>query len=121
MSKNFTALARNPDHYQKEAFSTAMYPGRGTGTILALAYVALGLGEAGELQGKIKKLLRGDKDPHDANVRAAMIAELGDLQWYVAAMATEFGIQLSEVMELNLRKLDARKRLGTLQGDGDER
>ena len=44
----------NIDEYQREALKTAIYPGQGT--IDGLIYVSLGLGEAGELQGRSLKL-----------------------------------------------------------------
>lgn len=40
----------NFSHYQRESFKLAKYPEFGTGSILALAYTGLGLGEAGEVQ-----------------------------------------------------------------------
>ena len=47
------------DQYQKQAVSTAIYPGQGE--VLGLVYVALGLaGEAGEIANKVKKVLRDD-------------------------------------------------------------
>jgi hypothetical protein len=40
--------------YQYRTAETAIYPGAGDPTsVIGLAYVGLGLGEAGELQGKI--------------------------------------------------------------------
>ena len=43
------------DEYQEATAETAIYPEAGTGSQIALAYVALGLSEAGEIQGKVKK------------------------------------------------------------------
>ncbi len=44
------------DEYQERALKTAIYPG--TGSMMGLAYCGLGLGETGEVQGKIKKIMR---------------------------------------------------------------
>jgi NTP pyrophosphatase (non-canonical NTP hydrolase) len=98
--------------YQLEAASTAIYPkDRG------LEYVALGLaGEAGEVANKVKKILRGDK------VDMTVIAdELGDVLWYVAAMANELGYDLKVIAQNNLLKLEKRRVEGKIQGEGDKR
>jgi NTP pyrophosphatase (non-canonical NTP hydrolase) len=81
-------------------------------------YSALGLaGEAGELCNKLKKHLRGD-GPLD---RAALVDELGDVLWYVAAFATDLGVPLAGVASQNIVKLAARKAASTLRGAGDAR
>lgn len=111
------------DEYQQRAETTAIYPGKGE--LGGLLYVGLGLGESGEVQGKIKKLYRDldivyNKDiPEDK--REAIIAELGDLLWYVANMATELGYSLEDVAINNLNKLADRKKRNVLGGSGDYR
>ena len=51
------------DDYQRRAAETAIYPGRGE--MLGLTYTTLGLSsEAGEVAGKVKKLLRDRTDPN---------------------------------------------------------
>ncbi|HFC36356.1 MAG TPA: hypothetical protein ENJ49_01630, partial [Candidatus Moranbacteria bacterium] len=47
--------------------------------------------------------------------------ELGDVLWYIAQLATEFGLDLNKVAEKNIEKLYSRLKRGTLQGDGDDR
>ncbi len=70
-----------------------------------LANAALGLsGEAGEVADMMKKHLF-HAHPLD---RDAMVKELGDCMWYVAAMATALGVELDEIGERNIAKL--RKR-----------
>lgn len=108
------------DTYAEQARQTAVYPNAGTGATDALAYATLGLaGEAGELANKVKKILRGD--PRGWDTREAMISELGDVLWYVAALAGELGISLDDVATLNLAKLADRASSGTIKGDGDNR
>lgn len=114
-------MALDLDTYQQAATATAVYPEKGTGSPLALAYVALGLGEAGELQGKVKKVLRDDAGVLTDEKRQAIAAELGDLLWYVASTASELGVSLADVAQGNLDKLASRAQRGTLQGSGDER
>ena len=107
------------EEYQKGALSTAIYPGKGT--LMGLIYTALGLGEAGELQGKVKKILRDANDILTDEVHTAIVSELGDILWYLAAMSDELGVPLSDVARYNLMKLADRKARGKLQGDGDIR
>lgn len=109
------------DQYQAATESTAIYPDAGTGSILALCYVGLGLGETGELQGKIKKILRDDDGIVTDEKRSAILGELGDVLWYVARAAEELDADLSAVANLNLKKLQDRAIRNALQGSGDER
>ncbi len=69
------------DEYQNAAKQTAIYPGE-------LVYPALGLcGEIGELLSSI-----GDCDNNE------IPKEIGDVLWYVANIAADAGLTLSEVM-----------------------
>lgn len=114
-------MALDLDTYQAAATATAVYPEKGTGSPLALAYVALGLGEAGEVQGKVKKVLRDDAGVLTDDKRAAIAAELGDLLWYVAAAASELGQSLGDIAQANLDKLASRAQREVLRGSGDNR
>lgn len=107
--------------YQTQAATTAIYPQAGTGSALALAYVGLGLGEAGEVQGKIKKILRDDNGILEDAKRIAIAKELGDVLWYVARAASEIDMPLEVIAEMNLEKLGLRQDRGTLMGSGDDR
>lgn len=107
------------DTYQEQTATTAVYPGRGTTS--GLLYCALGLGEAGEVQGKAKKVLRDDDGVLTPEKREAMAAELGDLLWYAAQLASELDVSLSDVAQANLDKLADRASRGVLQGSGDNR
>jgi len=105
--------------YQRRTFETAIYPGQQS--LNGLLYCALGLGEAGEIQGKVKKILRDDGGLLTSERVDAIAAELGDLLWYVAQLANELDIPLEWVAEQNLKKLADRKERDVLQGSGDER
>ena len=77
----------------------------------------LGLGEeAGEVQGKIKKLIR-DKSFSKSEV----IKELGDCLFYVTAIANYRGSNLQEVANINLNKLHDRLKRDKIKGSGDNR
>jgi NTP pyrophosphatase (non-canonical NTP hydrolase) len=109
------------DQYQQAASVTALYPEVGTGSQLALAYVGLGLGEAGEIQGKIKKIIRDDGGMVTDSTRTALVGELGDLLWYIAAVAWELSVPLGDVAERNVAKLQSRAERGVISGSGDHR
>tara|TARA_R110000737_G_C14529529_1_gene476930 strand:- start:852 stop:1166 length:315 start_codon:yes stop_codon:yes gene_type:complete len=78
----------------------------------------LGLvGEAGEVAEKIKKLLR-DKTRFSS---ADIIKELGDVVFYVTALANYYDSDLDAVIQDNVLKLDDREARGVLGGNGDNR
>ncbi len=85
-----------------------------------LAYLALGLGgEAGEIQNKLKKVLRGDYSAD--TIKDDLGAELGDVLWYLAMLADTLGLDLDVIAQANLDKLASRQQRGQLRGAGDVR
>lgn len=109
------------DFYQRESFKTAKYPEKGTGSVAALTYTALGLGESGEVQGKVKKILRDCGGKISPEMKDAIVKEMGDVFWYLASLATELNVSLSEVAIRNLEKLFDRDARGVIGGSGDNR
>jgi len=105
------------DTYQSAARRTAIY-----GQRHKVIYPALGLAsEAGEVAGKIKKVLRDrDGDFGPAQIEA-LADELGDVLWYVAVLAADLGLSLESIAANNLAKLASRHERGALGGDGDRR
>ena len=106
------------DYYESQSGQTAIFPKE-----KALEYLALGLtSEAGEVAGKVKKLIRDGEDVEGFEMKKIAIAsEVGDVLWYCALMAKEVGIPLNTIMQMNLEKLHSRKERGTLKGSGDNR
>lgn len=110
------------DDYQRRVLKTAMYPDVGRN----LVYPAMGLaGEAGEACDKIKKMWR-NKGVMDASKltiqeRVEIVKELGDVLWYIAAVAKELDTDLSTVAVENIRKLEDRHARGVTKGEGDNR
>ena len=101
--------------YQRDACATAVFDDD-----VAIPYLALGLAnEAGEVAGKIKKVLRQDQPL--ASAIPAIRKELGDVLWYVAVLAERLDASLELVAQENLAKLRDRMAAGTLKGDGDTR
>ena len=107
--------------YQVATRQTAIYPEAGEGTYGAISYAALGLGEAGEVQGKVKKVWRDHHGILTAELKDAIESELGDVFWYAVRLCDELGLSADEVLEKNLAKLLDRKDRGVLQGSGDTR
>lgn len=69
------------------------------------ANFALGLaGESGEVVDLIKKDLYHGKDID----RVKLIKELGDVAWYWVALCQQYSIHPSEVMQINIEKLQHR-------------
>jgi NTP pyrophosphatase (non-canonical NTP hydrolase) len=103
----YQALSRHTAEYPREAW---------------LAYPALGLcGEAGEVAEHAKKAIRDDQGQISDERRAAMAAELGDVLWYVAQLASELELELEQIAQANLAKLRSRQQRGVLSGSGDNR
>lgn len=75
------------------------------------------IGEAGEVAEKVKKLIRDNTKVN----RDDIIKELGDVAFYLTALANYFDGSLEEVLVVNMDKLDGREERGTLRGSGDNR
>lgn len=111
------------EEYQREAGSTAIYPGAGDqGSVHGLAYTAMGLGgEAGEILNKVKKIMRDNNGVITIDKRLELADEAGDCMWYLAAFLSQLGFGMSEVAQRNLDKLYDRQLRGVLGGSGDTR
>jgi len=113
------------DEYQKESRKVATYPMLGSNIL----YPAMGAaGEAGELLDKVKKHWRNTnalipelKDLLTKEQVDAIVYEIGDVLWYLAALASELGLSLEEIAEKNLAKLFDRYARGKIKSEGDNR
>lgn len=106
------------DEYQKKALKSAKYPNIGDN----ISYPTLGVnGEAGEIAEKVKKILRDKNGEWTKSDRQAIKKEIGDVLWYCAAIAFEFGLCLEAVAVSNIEKLNRRVENGTIHGEGDDR
>ena len=76
--------------------------------------------ETGELMGIFKRHHRGDRFEPGV-FEETIIKELGDVLWYVAAVAASQGVTLEFVANVNIAKLEDRKARGKIKGMGDER
>ena len=89
--------------------------------LIAVTYDGLGLGEVGEVQGKIKKIIRDNGGIITPEATEEIKKELGDTLWYIASMCENLGITLEDVAKANIDKLHDRQKRGVLGGSGDNR
>ena len=90
--------------YQEMAGKTDLHPGTDEeARMIPLAGLA---SETGELLGEYKKYLR-DGNSHRL-FKQRLAEEVGDLLWYLANVATKFGLDLSQVATQNLAKCAGR-------------
>jgi NTP pyrophosphatase (non-canonical NTP hydrolase) len=107
--------------YQREALRTDRVPARdGAEDEASLIVPMLGLaGETGQLLSEYKKHLR-DGEAHRL-FKGRVSEELGDLLWYIANVASKFGLTLDEIAAANLIKVKGRwsvERTEPLNFDG---
>lgn len=94
--------------YQAHSLETDQVPSvRNADDVAALVVPMLGLaGETGQLLKEYKKHLRDGQAHRMFNERVA--EQLGDLLWYVANVASKFGLELEDIAKDNLDKVRAR-------------
>ena len=96
-----------PNEYQQLANRTLILepdfeiqPGQ-----VMIAWNALGLsGEAGEVVDLVKKGIFHQQGIDNNKLKK----ELGDVLWYITALASEHNLTMEEIMEHNIEKLKAR-------------
>lgn len=111
------------NEYQNAARKTAINQ--------SLEHMSFGLlEEAGEVAGVLKRVWRGDLDympEYDSDydmslyARDKLMAELGDVLWYVAMLADVIDVDLENLALMNIAKLQRRKAKDMIHGAGDER
>ena len=118
--------------YQEQAMTTCMPSSEN------FSYMFLNLvGEVGELASKVAKHIRKEKATivdnefvlecenieelvrEDDPLYDELKKEAGDILWQLSGVCTIFGWSLEEVAQMNLDKLAARKKAGTIVGNGD--
>jgi len=103
--------------YQEKALETAVY-----GAGHKIIYPALGLAnEAGEVLGKIKKVLRDNDGEFTLELRQSIGKEMGDVLWYIAALSSDIEIPLDQIAAENIQKLIDRRNRNQIHGSGDNR
>ena len=79
------------------------------------------VGESGEVAEKFKKLIRDKQGRITDEDKQEILKELGDILWYINAVANLLDSSLEEVALTNLDKVLSRKARGKTQGSGDNR
>lgn len=75
--------------------------------------------EVGEVCGVLKRYHR-DSIPYP-ETRGDLVKEMGDVLWYLSAVAKDWNIDLETIAQVNLLKLQDRKERNMLKGSGDNR
>lgn len=110
------------DDYQKQALKTAYTDPVHKNTLMEQTIWAMGVsGEAGEVIEKWKKLVAYNSGKITPKDKQELKKELGDVIWYLAVFADSLGLTLSEVIELNVKKLVDRQKRSVIKGRGDNR
>ncbi|HEX7368247.1 MAG TPA: nucleoside triphosphate pyrophosphohydrolase family protein [Candidatus Saccharimonadales bacterium] len=108
------------DEYQRKAMATAV--DTSGDFVETFMHRVLGLvGESGEVAEKVKKIVRDKHAKIDETDEKEIVKELGDVLWYLAALADYLGVSLQEVADINIGKLASRKVRGKIHGAGDNR
>lgn len=105
------------NEYQQKIEQFAIFPKE-----QALVYLSLGLAsEAGEVAGKVKKVIRDGNGEFTDEQKLAILAEIGDVAWYMSMLASTIGVDMSDVLAENYYKLEFRASRGMIAGSGDNR
>lgn len=131
------------NQYSADVTRHAQYPNEGRNMV----YPAMGIvGESGELADKIKKYWRNEsaktlekfagsfaamQDHACLNAMSAksmpdefrmeVAKEIGDVLWYLNALAKEINFTLEEIAALNMQKLRDRAERNVIKSIGDNR
>lgn len=108
------------NEYQKIASTTAHF--NEENEMYKLMYVTMGVaGETGELVEKVKKLIRNDKGVLTEEKRAGIVAEMGDVLWYLSQLSALLDVPFEAAAQANVQKLKDRAARGVIKSEGDNR
>lgn len=78
-------------------------------------------GEAGEVADKVKKIYRDHEGIVDGVTEHEIAMEIGDVLWYLAALAIKLRVPLWSIAKCNIDKVNRRITMDKLHGNGDYR
>lgn len=106
--------------YQQESRKFAIY--NDSVIYPSILDYTLGLAsEAGEVCGKVKKIFTDSQGYFDPEDKKNISAELGDVLWYIANLASDLNIPLQDIAIENITKLQDRMNRNQIKGSGDNR
>ena len=119
-------MIMNFNEYQNQAIRTDVAYNATTKSSRYNGYMekALGLaGKTGEVLEIIKKMIRDKGGVFETTQedREKLKKELGDVLWYLSAVAYYNDIELEDIAKTNLDKLASRQRRDKIHGSGDDR
>lgn len=107
------------NEYQAKAAETLQFD-RSSNEAVSISLLGLS-GEVGELSTEYKKKIR-DGDSYKI-FREKIVEEMGDIMWYLSSIATHEGIEFSEILHNNVKKINERwndlNAHGQLSFDGE--
>lgn len=103
------------DHFQKEA--TGTFKDHTSLNAHQARLLNWGIGLGGEA-GEVEELLKHHVFAEEVLNKMELAKELGDVLWYISAIAETTDIQMTDVAELNLAKLNHRYHKGKYTDDG---
>lgn len=106
------------NEYHTAAMGTAIYPGKGQNIVYPCLKLA---GETGEVSEIVGKMIRDNQGVLSDEIKQKIKRELGDVLWYIAALADEIGCSMEDIAKENLTKLKLRAELNLLNGSGSDR
>jgi len=110
------------EDYQSQALATMLDTHQYGDIDARLVAAVLGLvGESGEVAEKFKKYIRDKSGQLSEEDKAEILKELGDVLWFINAIANMLGGSLEVVAQKNLDKIQSRKERGVQHGSGDNR
>lgn len=114
------------NEYQEKAMTTCM------GSSNNFSYMFLNLvGEVGEFASKVAKHIRKEEaiisgnniyDCENGNIDTdALKYEAGDVLWQLSGLCHSLGWKLEDIAQMNIEKLQSRKKRNVIDGNGDNR
>lgn len=99
--------------YQKFVIDSSQTPLDSDFSFAALHYCATALcGEAWEFANEIEKVIRDKDGQVDQAAHQKLVLELGDVLWYVTAVAIQLNTSLEYIAAQNILKLKLREQEG---------
>ena len=77
--------------------------------------------EVGELAGIVKKLVRDSDGQVSDEDKLKLVAEIGDVFWYLSRLTNHFGFPFDSIVGYNIDKLSDRRDRNVMGGSGDFR